>query len=419
MKQIVFVCQVFYPDNTATSQLFGDLLANLVDSTTSITVLSGYPTRRASLARVPAQETWRGINIVRCGFDIDAKRSYWARLLAYLSFVVAMSFHLVLIRNKNMVFGVTNPPFLAIVLWLLSCLTRFRYQYMFLDLYPEGLVAIDKLRRSSWIAQAWRACNRLSFRRADKLIVLGRDMGALLAQNYGLPQGKFLYLPHWSSTTIQQPLDFAANSIATEYSLHGKFVVQYSGNMGLWHDINTIVLAASRLLARPDIHFLMVGDGIRRKDAEELAQKLQLTNISWLNFYPKERLPESLTCCHAALVSLRHGLEGVAVPSKLYGILASGRAVVAQVPALSEIAMVVEEEQCGIVVTPADINALVQAIVTIADDPVLALQMGKRAFAAYQNKYTLEQAVTHFQSLWADEPQLQVTASQASVSSAS
>lgn len=403
MKHIVFVCQVFYPDNTSTSQLFGDLLARLALSN-SITVISGYPTRRDHHDRSPARELWNGIEIVRCGLDVDAKRSYWARFAAYFSYLATMSVELLRMRDKDVVLGVTNPPFLVIVLWLLSKVGRFRYQYMFLDVYPEGLVALDKLNAGSWIARLWRACNKPSLRGAEKLIVLGRDMRALLAQQYSMPPGKFIYLPHWSSTVIPQPLDFAANPVAAELGLQDKFVVQYSGNMGLWHDINTIVQAAYMLQARPDIQFLMIGGGIRRDEARELAQQLRLSNITWLDFFPKERLAESLTCCHAALVSLRAGLEGIAVPSKLYGILASGRAVLAQVPANSEIAYVVDEERCGLVVEPGSAQELAQAILTLADSPNSAIEMGRSAFAAYREKYTLEQAVEHFRALWADEP---------------
>ena len=403
MKHIVFICQVFHPDNTATSQLFGDLLARLAVST-SITVLSGYPTRRDHQGRSPAREVWNGIEIVRCGLDVDAKRSYWVRFAAYFSFLAVMSVELFRIRGKDVVLGVTNPPFLVIVLWLLSHLDGFRYQYMFLDVYPDGLVALNKLDDSSWIARLWRACNKPSLQGAEKLIVLGRDMRALLAQQYSMPASKFVYLPHWSSTAISQPLDFAANPVAAELCLQGKFVVQYSGNMGLWHDINTIVQAASMLQARSEIQFLMIGNGIRRNEAMELAQQLQLKNITWLDFFPKDCLAESLTCCHAALVSLRAGLEGIAVPSKLYGILASGRAVLAQVPANSEIAYVVKEERCGLVLEPGSAQDLAQAIRTLADRPNTAIAMGRSAFAAYRDKYTLEQAVEHFRALWADEP---------------
>jgi glycosyltransferase involved in cell wall biosynthesis len=211
------------------------------------------------------------------------------------------------------------------------------------------------------------------------------------------------YIPPWSSTAIQEPLAFADNPLAEELHLRDKFVVQYSGNMGLWHDMDSIVQAAAKLADQPHIHFVFIGGGMRRKQAQELAARLELNNITWLDFFPKERLAESLTCCHAALVSLRCGLEGVAVPSKLYGILASGRAVIAQVPAASEIALVVEEERCGLVVEPGDVDALAAAIQTLACDKAATEAMGSRAFAAYQQKYTLQQAVDHFRQLWSED----------------
>jgi glycosyltransferase involved in cell wall biosynthesis len=186
-------------------------------------------------------------------------------------------------------------------------------------------------------------------------------------------------------------------------NLTGKFVVQYSGNMGLWHDIETIVRAAGLLKAHPQIHFVMVGDGIRKKKAFELAGELQLTNMTWLTFQPKETLSDSLSCCHAALISQCEGLQGVAVPSKLYGILASGRPVLGMVPMGSETDRVIAEEHCGISLNAAQPEDLANAIIKLANNPQEAVNMGKNSFFAYKSKYQIDSAVSQFKALWKNE----------------
>jgi glycosyltransferase involved in cell wall biosynthesis len=182
--------------------------------------------------------------------------------------------------------------------------------------------------------------------------------------------------------------------------LQDKFVVQYSGNMGLWHDMDALVQAAHALRDDPRIHFVFIGKGRRRHAAQLLSQHLGLGNITWLDFLPPEQLAEGLSSCDVALISFRRGLEGVAVPSKLYGILASGRPVVAQVPRECEVGYTVAEEDCGLVVEPGDVTGLVEAIRTLAADPCLAERMGANAVSAYRSKYTIECAASAFKELW-------------------
>jgi glycosyltransferase involved in cell wall biosynthesis len=402
MKHIVFVCQVFYPDSTSTSQLFTDLFQHLTESGVKVSVVCGFPARLPGIqtAPPPRYEHYQGMDIYRCGLGIDTKKSYLARTMSYLSLMVHAAWRILRIPGKDIVFGVTNPPFVVHLLWLLSRLQRFRYDYMFLDVYPEGLVALGNLKRTSFITRLWMMINKVSYARAERLAVLGRDMVPLLCQNYGLDATKITYIPHWSAADVTEPMTFANNPMARHLGLQEKFVVQYSGNMGLWHDMETFVYAAQQLQADSYIHFLFIGGGIRRKSAQELSKRLGLDNITWLDFVPLEQLPESLTCCHVSLISLNKGLDGVAVPCKIYGILASGRAIIAQVPKESEVAYTVEEEQCGIVVEPGNVPSLVAAIQSIAQNEHLTREMGERAFAAYYSKYTVDKAVVAFTSFW-------------------
>jgi glycosyltransferase involved in cell wall biosynthesis len=119
-----------------------------------------------------------------------------------------------------------------------------------------------------------------------------------------------------------------------------------------------------------------------------------------MDFLPREQLSRSLVNCDAALISLRAGLEGVAVPSKLYGILAAGRAVVAQVPSGSEVALAIVDADCGFVVQPGDAQGLAIAIRGLATDRQVTADMGKRARDAYLSTYTIENAAENFVTIW-------------------
>lgn len=401
MKRLVFVSLDFYPDDQSVSQLFTDLMLRLADHA-HVTVLCGFPmgTTTGAEREIPRRERFGGVEIVRCGVRVHDKRKLVHRAVLYGSFLLDAGWKLVRLGRGSTVFGVTSPPFAAQLLWLTSRIARFRYQYMFLDVYPRLLFGLGKLQPSSPVARLWMRLNRLSYRAAERLIVLGRDMIPMLEQDYGIDPARVTYIPHWSAAETQSPPAFEDNPLAERLGLQGKFVVQYSGNMGLLHDIDGFVQAADRLRDDEHIHFLFIGKGRRRRAAEELAQSLNLTNITWLDFVPRERLRETLACCHAALISLRAGMEGVAVPSKLYGILAFGRAVLAQVPRDSEIAYAVSEDRSGRVVDPGDVDGMTEAIRHLASDHRLTEQMGRNAFTAYRSKYTIDKAVAAFRELW-------------------
>lgn len=403
-KQILFLCQVFYPDSTSTSQLFTSMFADMIEDGAEIEVLCSFPSGHPASKDLPRREVHRGVKIHRLGFRIDHKKSILHRTFAYLGYMVPLAFFLLLRRHNGVVLGVTNPPFVAQILYGVSLLRRMKFQYMILDQYPESLIALG-MKRKSIAARVWMWANKIAYRRAEKLIVLGRDMTEMLVENYGIDRGNIAYIPHWSAVEAPDPLPVERSAMLEKLGLQDKFIFQYSGNMGLWHDIDIFVRAAKAVEDSPDVHFLFIGNGARLDAAKRLSTELGCTNITWHPFVPIEQVRESLSSCHIALISLRAGFEGVAVPSKLYGILMSGRGIIAQVPAGTEVALAIEEDGCGIPVLPGDLDGLVAAIRELASDPERAKRLGENAFKAYQTKYTAEQAIDAFYELWDMHPE--------------
>lgn len=404
-RRIVFVGQTYYPDSSSTGQLCTPLLESFAAHGIPVLVICGFPTGLGAngIHAIPRRENRHGVEIVRCGWRINPKRGFVHRAFSYASYLFGTFVQLLRLRRSDLVYAISNPPFNAIIVWIASCVRGFRYQYMILDAYPEGLIALGKISPTSWVARIWRWANRKAYHRASRMLVLGRDMLERL-DSYEVPRERRLYIPHWSVAEKSKVKTFEESELQQRLKLCDKFVVQYSGNMGLWHDMVSIVEAAKLLSARKDIHFLLIGDGLRRAEAQRLSDSLQLDNVTWLDFVPLENLADSLAGCHASLISLREGLEGIAVPCKLYGILASGRAIVAQVPAKSEVALTILEDACGLVIPPGDAAKLAEGIRELADDRTRTLAMGERARQAYLDKYQLEHAVAKFEDLWEISP---------------
>jgi glycosyltransferase involved in cell wall biosynthesis len=396
-KRLVLLCQTFHPDTTSSSQLFSDLFRRMAEQGWNITVLCGYPTVNTKESP-PKQEVWQKIRIRRCGFKIIAKKSLIHRALAYVSFLTGASWQLLKTSTENTYwFGVTTPPFALHLLALVSMLRKHPFTFMLLDLHPEGMLALGSFSARNPLIWIWKKLNRWSYHSAESLAVLGRDMIPMMEKEYGIPTSKMLYIPHWSPADVSKQLQFSESKFTKKWKLSEKFVVQYSGNMGLWHDMETFVHAAKLLENSPQIQFVFIGSGIRKKSALSLAKKLMLDNIQWHDFISLENLHESLAACHISLISQQAGLEGIAVPCKLYGILASGRAIIAQVPENTEVALTVLEHECGFISEPGNAEHLAQQVNQLANDPYLVEKMGQRAFLAYRENYTVQQAQEIFQ----------------------
>lgn len=397
-RRLAVVSQVFHPDTQATGKLLSDLCAALAATGFNCEVVAGFPAKGRCTApqRVGRVEVWQGVVIRRGGLRLDSKRNLAWRALAYLSFSVWEAWRLLFrTPGDTHVLVVTNPPFSPLVVAACSLVRSWKYSVLLHDVYPDGLVATGMLARGALIERGWSGANRWVLGRAVRVVVLGRDMAQLVRERFCVPEHRLEIVPNWGTGDRQTAYNAAEETkLWKELGFsRGTFIVQYSGNMGLWHDLDTVVRAAAQLTHDRHVKFLMIGDGRRKSAAMRCAQELGCQNMLWLPFQPAAALADSLACCHVGLVSQRAGLQGVAVPSKVYGILAAGRAVLAQVPDESEVALVVREEQCGIVVAPHDPFALAAAIHTLVRDHAMTKSMGDRAYAAYAGKYTLAHAV--------------------------
>lgn len=236
-----------------------------------------------------------------------------------------------------------------------------------------------------------------SLKKSDVIIVIGRDMLNFLEGVYADGLIKTKYIPLWQDERMISPGEFITNNFVKKLKLEDKFVVQYSGNMGLWNELKTIGEAVKQ--NTEEITFMFVGGGMRKSELFEPFLSKDSKNVISLPFQPNDELGSLLSACHIALVSLRSGLEGMAVPSKIYGILAAGIPIIALVPSKSEIAMIVEEENCGIVVDPIDVNGLIRAIQYLKSEEIIRSEMGKRARNAFENKYTTKIIASEYKKL--------------------
>jgi glycosyltransferase involved in cell wall biosynthesis len=299
--------------------------------------------------------------------------------------------------DKDTVFTHTTPPPVGIIVSFICAIRRRNFVYILLDIFPEGLIRLGKVSRKNLLIRFWSYMFITSLKKSKRIIVIGRDMQIWLGKIYPESLKKVEYIPHWQDDNLIFPYGFFENEYIIKYKLENKFVIQYSGNMGLWNDMETLGKAVQR--NTKDVVFMFVGGGLRM---DELLRSFSITdqkNALFLPFQPIEKLGSILTACHAGLVTLRDGLEGMAVPSKIYGILAAGVPVIAMVPENSEIALIVREESCGYVLNPYDLDGLLKAILELKSDEKLRTAMGENGRKAFEQKYSTKIIADRYKSL--------------------
>jgi glycosyltransferase involved in cell wall biosynthesis len=253
------------------------------------------------------------------------------------------------------------------------------------DVYPEVAVSLGLLSSSGVAYRALLSAATWTHRLTTKIVTLSTGMAERLVAQ-GAPQSKLKTIPNWADGSLIHPLPPEDNPFRQKHGLVERFVVMYSGNMGAGHDMETL-LRAAHLAERisPQSLFVFVGDGARRREAEELAKESR--NVRFLPYQRKEDLATSLSAADVHLVSLREGLEGLLVPSKVYGALASGRPVCYIGPVTCEVAKIVRRDDLGWEGRNGDAEGLARAIAALAADGERWRSVCARARSTFESQF--------------------------------
>ncbi|MCC6493815.1 MAG: glycosyltransferase family 4 protein [Pirellulales bacterium] len=379
--RILFVNRSYWPDVEATGQLLTELCEDLAGDF-DVHVLCGQPQKAAvgiELARGSSGNR-NGVTIHRVRHTRFDKASFFGRLANMLTFQAACCGKAFSVPRPDVVVTETDPPLLCLLGGLLQRLRRARLVCYLQDIYPDVAVALGKMK-PGLITRGLRRAFFAVYRTSDAVIVLSEDMRRLIADG-GVPAARLHVLRNWVDTAAIYPVK-QDNGFRFEHGLADKFVVMYSGNLGLSQRLEQVLEAAEQLRQRDDMVFALVGDGADRRRLERLAAEKDLRNVRFFDYQAKLRLAESLSAADVHLVALRPEVKQLLMPSKLYGVLASGTPAIVLAEADCELARTVVEHDLGCVVASEDPAALAAAISAACKSrAALARQgAGARAFA--------------------------------------
>jgi len=387
--RILLLNQYFPPDTSATAKMAAEV-ADVLGERHQLTVLCGRPSYDPSERHgfyVLRRERRGPLVVERVGSTTFPRRQMLGRILNYLSYV-CLAVPRACTIPADAVLAMTDPPFEGIVGAFVAWVKRRPFVYNIRDLYPEMAVLGKIVRPARWV-RFWEKLHRWALSRAGRVIVLGEDTRKRIIGK-GIEAGKVVVVR--DGTRIPRAAADRDHPVAREIRSGYPFVVLHAGNLGFYGAWETVVQAA-QMLNGDGIGFVFIGDGAMRPKIE--ASVHGCTAIRFVPFRPPDQIPYVLAAADLHLLTIRKGLEGVVVPSKLYPILAAGRPVLVLAPEDCDAAHLVRDHACGVVASPDDPTSLVALIRELSGDPGRVAQMGARA-AAIAHEFALEKQMGRF-----------------------
>ena len=390
--RLLVLNQYYWPGIEATAQLLTELCEALArDAEVKVVtgVLHGHEDEPRHVFR-------NGVEIVRVPSTSFERSKLGARAVNYLTYLSSALLRGVRGPRPDVVLCMTDPPIIADIALVVARRYRAPLVVVSQDVFPEIAVQLKRLQNPI-ATRLLRGLVSLYLRRADRIVAIGDTMRRRLEAK-GAPPERVRVIPNWIDTERLAPRG-KANDWSLKKGVQDKFVVMHSGNVGHAQDLDSLVRAATFLRDLDDLVIFVVGTGARHAELVALAERLEVAQLQFLYYQPREVLPESLSAADVHVVGLAPGLAGYVVPSRLYGILAVARPVIVAADAESETAQVVARAGCGIVIPPGRPELLARAIRDAHDGKYDLAAMGARGREWVEREADRNVAVRRYRDL--------------------
>jgi len=391
--RIILLNQYFAPDEAATAQLLADLGQGLAAAGHEVVAVCSGRSYNDPRRRYPPAERLGGVALRRVRTTGFGRASAAGRLIDYLTFLGGAILALLRERRPDVVISLSTPPLVAFAGLLVARRRAARSIYWVMDVYPELAFRLGVLRPGSPAGRLLSRIARSTLRGSDAVVALGESMAERLA---AAGARSVTTIHNWADGEAIRPRPAEGHPQREAWGWERRFVVLYSGNMGLAHEFETVLEAAELLRGTEAVRIAFVGGGPRRAEVEREVRRRGLTNVEFRPYVEREQLGLSLTAGDVHLLTLRDGMPGLLVPSKIYGILAAGRPTVYVGPETGEIADIIRAGRCGTRVAAGDARGLARAIERYARDAALREEEGRRARRLFEDRFDRPRALHAF-----------------------
>ena len=380
-KSLLVISQTFVPDPAAVGQHMTDVAVEMARRGHRVRVYASARGYENPGVKYPLREGLNGVDIRRLPLASFGKKNLLIRVLGTASFMVQCLVRGLFLPKLDAVFFSTSPPLVGVVAGIIGLLRRVPVAYWAMDLNPDQLIAMGKLKQSSLIARFLEAANRVILRRSALVVALDRFMAARLEPRAPGLRERMLVSPPWSQ---EDQMASAAtddqNPFRIRHGLVGKRVIMYSGNHSPSNPLTTFLQAAAQFQDDPELRFVFVGGGSGKREVERFITEHHPINMLSLPYQPLSELGNSLSAADVHVVTLGSNMVGIVHPCKIYGAMAVARPVLYMGPRPSHVSDLLDRRRIGWHVDHGDVEAAVGAIGAIkASDPESLRAMGHDA----------------------------------------
>ncbi len=351
MKRIIFI-------NQYVTHLFVDIINDFVQHEVEVTLVTG--------GIHSSHELSGAVRVIR--FNAYRRQSFVSRLATWSRFGISTFFYL--LRQNDPVFLTTNPPFLPFQgLWY-SLIKRQPFHVLYYDIYPEALIKMGYLGHRNLISRYWRYITRRILEKAATVFTVGTILKKSL-EEHEIRDKPIYVIPPWADNHFIRPMDKKVNPFAMKHRLTDCFVVLYSGNLGLTHDLDTMVDAAGLLRDHEDIKFVIIAEGARKRSLVDKVNQSGIMNITMLPLQDESQLRYTFSSADVGVVTLGAGAGELSVPSKTYSYLAAGCVILAIAGGGSELEFLLKEYKAGEIFGPGDAHGVSDFILRLKNNKFL------------------------------------------------
>jgi colanic acid biosynthesis glycosyl transferase WcaI len=401
--RILLLGQHFYPENVSGAVLATQLAESLVERGHVVTFATCFPSYPKGIVfqdyrgKIFSREMHVGAQVVRTWSYTSPKKTTGRRLANYASFSATVFFSGLAAGQPDVIMSYSPPLPLGLTAWTLSRLRRVPWVLRVEDLFPEAAINVGVIR-NPFVIRLLEAFERFLYQEATHISVISEGFRRQLLAK-GVPPRKVSVIPVWADPNEVRPLP-KQTVFRQEHGLQDKFVILYSGTLGYTCALEDALEAARLLKGEDSIRLVIVGEGVKKADLQDMAQVQQLSNVIFLPFQPRARYPELLASADVALVTLNVESSTTSLPGKTFNYLASGRPIVAVTPLDSEIAQFVREARCGVSVPPGQPEYLARVILELKLDGNRLAEMGQNARLQLESHFSRQRCVGLYEKMF-------------------
>lgn len=363
-KNLLIYAHYYYPDVASTGQILTELAEGLNDTfhTTVICTVPSYTGKISQYYRKHKYyyENINGVDVLRIRVPEFRKSFALSRIFNILSYFFSAVFATIRVEHQDYIFTISQPPILGGMLGVIGKhIKKAKLIYNIQDFNPEQVMAVD-FTHNKLVLSIMMLLDKYSCQQANKVIIVGRDMIETLQKRFQ-KMVPYAYINNWINEEEIYPLPEDNPHVLEfkrKYGLENKFVIMYSGNIGLYYDLPNLLKLIAQFKQEKEVAFAFIGEGSVLQELKEYQRQHHLENVVFIPYQEKKDLIYSLNAGDVHFVVNAKGIKGVSVPSKLYGVMAAGKPVFGILEEGSEARLIVEEADCGKVVTPEDYAAI-------------------------------------------------------------